>query len=240
MKATDIATIFQDEDILIVNKPSGITVIPERFDKEKKSLQALLEPSFGKLFVVHRIDRETTGIVCFAKNEAAHKQLSLQFQAHTIDKFYTAIVCGRLEGNEGEIDSPLAENIYKPGTMIVHAKGKPSLTLFNVVAQYRHFALLNVQIKTGRTHQIRVHFATAGHPLMVDKVYGKNEKFMLSQIKKGYKHTQEEETALLSRLSLHASKLGFIHPTTEKHVSFEAQLPKDLQTVIKLLDKYDR
>lgn len=239
IKVNEIATIYEDDDMLVINKPSGITVIPERFDKEKKSLVSLLEQGREKLYVVHRIDRETTGLLCFAKNENAHKNLSLQFQQHTTDKYYKAIVHGRLEGVEGEIDTPIAENPHKPGTMLVHPKGKASLTLFKVAKQYKHFALLDIQLKTGRTHQIRVHFASAGHPLMVDPVYGKTTAFFLSSIKRNYKQTNEQETPILHRLSLHAAKLGLLHPTSGNYVTFEAALPKDLNTTIKLLDKYD-
>ncbi|MBS1625322.1 MAG: RNA pseudouridine synthase, partial [Bacteroidetes bacterium] len=187
MKQPAPSVIYVDEHILIADKPSGITVIPERFNTEKPSVQSILEKEYGKLWVVHRIDRETTGVVAFARNEEAHRELSRQFEAREVHKLYKAIVSGRMEGDAGEIDSPIAEKPNKSGTMMIHPKGKEALTLFEVEEQFRTCALLNVEIKTGRTHQIRVHFASAGHPLLVDSIYGQHDKFLLSSVKKKYK-----------------------------------------------------
>lgn len=234
-----VPVIYQDNDVVVVNKPAGITVIPERFDTEKKSVQHVLEDTYGKLFVVHRIDRDTTGVLCFARNEAAHRSLSMQFENRATKKEYAVIVRGHLAGNSGSIDTPIMENPRHAGTMIVHPKGKEALTLFEVTEQFRHAALLQVEIKTGRTHQIRVHFASAGHPLLVDPIYGK-PAFFLSEIKHHYKATQEEERPTLARLSLHAAALTFQHPTSLQICKYEAPIPKDLELVLKLLRKYDQ
>src|SRR5688500_11336190 len=148
--------LFDDDDLLIVNKPPGITVIPDRIHTERETVQSMLEKSYGKLFVVHRIDRNTSGVLCFARNAASHKSLSLQFQNHEVKKFYKALVKGTLMGKTGIIDTPIAENKARPGTMIISRSGKDALTLFTVEEQFKHAALLNVELKTGRTHQIRV------------------------------------------------------------------------------------
>lgn len=240
MKQPAPTVIYIDNDILIADKPSGITVIPERYNTEKPSVQSLLEKDHGKLWVVHRIDRETTGIVAFARNEEAHKNLSRQFENREVHKLYKAIVSGRMEGNAGEIDSPIAEKPNKPGTMMIHPKGKEALTLFEVEEQFRTCALLNVEIKTGRTHQIRVHFASAGHPLLVDSVYGQHDKFLLSSVKRKYKQTDEEERPVISRLTLHASSLTTHHPATGEQMTFTSPLPHDLEALLKLLRKYDK
>jgi 23S rRNA pseudouridine1911/1915/1917 synthase len=239
MKHQVPSVIYIDDDILIADKPSGLTVIPERFNTTKPSLQSILEAKHGKLWVVHRIDRETTGIVCFARNEAAHKDLSKQFEGREVEKIYKVIVSGRMEGTAGEIDSPIMERPNKLGTMMVHPKGKESLTLFEVEEQFRSCALLRVEIKTGRTHQIRIHFASAGHPLLVDSIYSKNESFLLSSIKKKYKQSDEEERPVMSRLTLHAFFLKIIHPSTREQMTFTSPLPHDMDTLLKLLRKYD-
>jgi 23S rRNA pseudouridine1911/1915/1917 synthase len=238
MKATP-EIIFEDADLLIVNKPAGITVIPDRIHPEKETVQTILEKKYGKLFVVHRIDRNTSGVLCFARNEVAHRHLSLQFQNHTVTKLYKAIVKGKLEGKEGIIDTPIAENKARPGTMIISRHGKDALTLFTVEEQFKHAASLNVEIKTGRTHQIRVHLASAGHPLLVDDIYAEAPAFYFSSIKRNYKHATEEERPTIARLTLHASQLTLLHPTRQKEVSFTAPLPKDMETVLKLLRKWD-
>lgn len=235
-----IPVIFSDEDIVVVNKPAGLTVIPDRVHTERETVQSILEKKFGKLFVVHRIDRFTSGVLCFARNVEAHRCLSLQFQNHSVQKFYKAIVSGKLTEPQGEVNLPIAENMAKPGTMLIHRRGKDALTLYKVEEQFKNAALLSIEIKTGRTHQIRVHMAYIGHPLLVDDVYSKNEAFYFSAIKRNYKPTNEEERPTLSRLSLHAYSVAFQHPATKQQISFTAELPKDLETVLKLLRKYQK
>lgn len=232
--------LFEDPDLLVVNKPSGITVIPDRIHTDRETVQSLLEKKFGKLFVVHRIDRGTSGVLCFARNEAAHRNLSLQFQNHTVRKIYKAIVQGRMPEPVGSIDAPIAENRSRPGTMLISKSGKEALSLYKVEEEFRHATLLDVEIKTGRTHQIRVHMAHIGHPLLVDELYGNSPAFYFSTIKKGYKHTGDEEHPTIARLTLHASRLTLIHPSKNEEITFNAPLPKDMETVLKLLRKYDK
>jgi 23S rRNA pseudouridine955/2504/2580 synthase/23S rRNA pseudouridine1911/1915/1917 synthase len=236
---TNIEIIFEDEDLLIVNKPSGITVIPERMHPERDTVQSILQKNYGKLFVVHRIDRGTSGILIFARNEAAHRHLSLQFQNHTVQKFYNAVVKGKLKENNGIINAPIAENMAHPGTMLIHNRGKDALTIYKVLQQFKSAALIEAEIKTGRTHQIRVHMASIGHPLLVDEVYAGSPAFYFSSLKKKYKASGEEERPTIARLTLHAGRIGFLHPKTNEQVNFTALLPKDMETLLKLLRKYD-
>ncbi|HWB63425.1 MAG TPA: RluA family pseudouridine synthase [Chitinophagales bacterium] len=231
--------LFEDEHMLVVNKPTGITVIPDRIHTDRETLQSILQKDYGRLFVVHRIDRGTSGVICFARTEEAHKNLSLQFQNHEVRKFYLAVVQGILKDKSGTIEVPIGENKSRPGIMTVDKRGKAALTLYKLEEQFKHAALLEVEIKTGRTHQVRVHMAFIGHPLLVDDVYGKSGAFYFSTIKKHYKPSGEEELPTIARLTLHAFKLSLTHPATKKEMLFEAPVPKDIQTLLKLLRKYD-
>lgn len=238
-KSQTITLFYNDDYFLIADKPSGIAVIPERFKSDKLDFKQLLEKQLGiSLFTVHRIDRDTSGLVVFAKTAEAHKELNTLFEQHKMDKTYLAIVHGALEGETGEIDSPIATHPSK-SKMIVHPKGKEAYTSFKVLQQFKHAAFLEVKIKTGRTHQIRVHFASAGYPLLIDPLYGTGSLFFLSSIKKGYKKTDEEERPILGRLSLHATSLSFEHPFTKQLICVSSPLPKDLSLAIQLLEKYD-
>lgn len=231
--------LFEDDFLLVVNKPPGIAVIPERQGNAASLYEVMLQHT-PHLWVVHRIDKQTSGVVLFAKTEEAHRHVSLQFQEHTVGKLYKAIVQGKPKASSGEIDAPIAESMTKRGTMLVHARGKAALSLYSTAESFRHASLLDVEIKTGRTHQIRVHLAHIGCPLLVDEVYAKAKAFYFSSIKSNYKSSGETERPTIARLTLHACKLSIVHPHTGMRIDFEAPLPKDLETVLKLLRKYDK
>jgi 23S rRNA pseudouridine955/2504/2580 synthase/23S rRNA pseudouridine1911/1915/1917 synthase len=233
-----IQILFEDDDVLMANKPTGVTVIPDRFGKYI-SLQGVLEKEYGKLFIVHRIDRDTSGLICFAKNEHAHRHISMQFQNHEVKKIYKAVVKGRMANKSGIIESPIAENPAKPGSMMVSKRGKAAISLWQVDEAFRQTSVLDVEIKTGRTHQIRVHLASIGHPLLVDELYGNAPAFFFSSLKRNYKPSGEEERPTIARLTLHAYQLTLLHPTTNQPITVSAPLPKDLETLLKLLRKYD-
>jgi 23S rRNA pseudouridine1911/1915/1917 synthase len=234
--------LYEDAAVLVVAKPAGLLTIPDRFGN-KDSLQSALERDHGKVYVVHRLDRETSGVLCFARSEAAHRHLSMQFEHHTVDKFYHVLVEGIVHHDEGEIDKPIGEHPTIPGKMIITAHGKPSLTFYRVLERFQRYTLLEAQLKTGRTHQIRVHFQNIGYPLAVDALYGRRAAFILSEIKgKAYKTGKYsgEERPLLERTSLHASRLRFDHPVSGERLEFCAELPKDFQAVLNQLRKWGR
>ncbi|MBK6931100.1 MAG: RluA family pseudouridine synthase [Saprospirales bacterium] len=234
--------LYEDAAVLVVAKPAGLLTIPDRFGN-KDNLLSALERDHGKVFVVHRLDRETSGVLCFARSEAAHRHLSMQFERHAVDKFYHVLVDGVVHHDEGEIDKPIGEHPTIPGKMIITAHGKPSLTFYRVLERFQRYTLLEAQLKTGRTHQIRVHFQNIGYPLAVDALYGRRAAFILSEIKgKAYKTGKYsgEERPLLERTSLHASRLRFDHPVSGERLEFCAELPKDFQAVLNQLRKWGR
>lgn len=237
---TNYDLLHEDEHLLVVNKPAGLLTIPDRAGN-KDSLHSLLERKYGKVFVVHRLDRETSGVLCFARNEAAHRHLSLQFEHHTADKFYLALLDGVLHHDEGEIDKPIGEHPSVPGKMKVTNSGKPSLTFYRALERFRRFTLAEALIKTGRTHQIRVHFQSIGYPLAVDALYGRRAAFLLSEIKgKAYKSGKhsDDERPLMERTSLHAARLRIEHPASGERLEFKAELPKDFSAVLSQLRKW--
>ena len=233
--------IFEDEQLIVVAKPPHILAIPDRHEVEKPNVLAMLRKQFGEVFTVHRIDKETSGVMVFGRNELVHRDLSMQFQNREVKKVYTALVDGTLTKKTGIIDAPLLNNLASSGKVVINKSGKPSETHYEVVEQFRDYALVEFDLKTGRTHQIRAHALHIGHPLMTDKIYGKREEFMLSSVKrKKYSAGKNQvERALLSRSSLHASHLTFVHPVTKEKVSFTAELPKDMRATVAQLRKWN-
>lgn len=232
--------LYEDSDLIIVNKPSGLLVIPDRFETNLPCLKQLLTEYVGEpVFVVHRLDRDTSGVICMAKNEATHRYLSKLFQEHDVLKLYAGLVNGRVVPEEGRIEAPIAEHPAVKGKMITAKKGKPSITDYRVVEQWPLYSLLQFQIHTGRTHQIRVHMQSIGHSIVCDELYGDGKPFLLSSIKRKYKLSdkEEEERPLLGRLALHAYRLGFVKEDGQEIIA-EAPLPKDMAACVNQLNKW--
>lgn len=236
----NIETLLEDDDLLIVNKPAGLLVIPDRFNQDLPSLNKTLETKMKqKIWVVHRLDRDTSGVICFAKNEQTHRYLSMLFQEHEVGKFYAGLVNGIVVPDQGRIESPIAEHPAGNGKMIVSRKGKIAVTDYKVAEQWPLYSLLQLQIHTGRTHQIRVHMQSIGHPIVCDELYGDGKPFMLSTIKRKYHLSgkDEQEKPLLSRLALHAYRLEFTKEDGTP-VAVETTLPKDMMACVKQLNKW--
>ncbi len=235
--------LYEDDQLVLVNKPPLLLSIPDRFTPEKPNLYHLLQQQFGNIYIVHRLDRETSGLLCFAKTEAAHKSLSQQFEKRTVEKVYWVLCEGVFSSGEGRIDLGIAPHPTKNGEMVTSEKGKSALTTYRVLETFRSFSLVEAQIHTGRTHQIRVHFKAIGHPLAVDPIYNPNrEALYLSAFKRKKFNLgkNKEERPLLSRTSLHAFRLSFDHPQNQKRLTLEAPLPKDLHASLKQLEKWGR
>ncbi len=233
-RSRDYSEIYVDDDILVVDKRSGISVIPER-DPNAPSLSVELNERYERVWTVHRIDKGTSGLVLFARNEEAHRALSMAFQEREVEKEYLVISEGESVEETFDVDIPLGRatgNRMKPS-----AGGKESFTRFEVEERYRGFTLLRAYPKTGRQHQIRVHAAAIGLPLLVDDLYGERTEFFLSSIKKKFRDYGREERPLIDRLTLHAARLAFLHPRNGKRVEFESEPPKDFRAVVNQLGK---
>lgn len=230
--------IYEDDALIAVNKQAGLLSIPDREGKEI-SLKILLQERLGKIFTVHRLDKGTSGVIVFAKDEATHKNLSQLFEERATKKIYNGLVHGIVENATGVIDAPIAE---KPGTnkMLIKADGKPSMTEYAVLEQFKQYAWLQFRIFTGRTHQIRVHSQFMGNSIVCDDVYGTPDAVYISSLKRRYhlSKKEEEEKPILSRLALHASQLEFT--LNDKEYQLEASLPKDLKALLQQLNKLNK
>jgi RluA family pseudouridine synthase len=231
--------LHEDGALLVISKPAGLLVIPDRYDRSIPNLHDLLTADGESVWVVHRLDRDTSGVIAFARTAEAHADLNAQFEGRDVRKRYLALCRGSHEAESGTIDLPLAPHSRIDGRMVVDRhRGKESVTDFKINERFAGYALVEAAPKTGRTHQIRVHLAEAGLPIVADPFYGDREAFRLSAIKKGYREGAEPEKPLLARTALHAASIEFRHPSSGATVSFEAELPKDLRSALQALRKY--
>lgn len=248
MKASPtLAILHQDDSLIAVDKPSGVATIPGR-DNADSILHLLAEqiglPAAGetdpRLRVVHRLDKDTSGVLLFAKTLAAQRFISEQFQNNLVRKEYLALVAGRPSDDSGVIDAPIAPHPTSPKRMTMSKRGRRALSEWTVEKRFRAFTLLRVFPKTGKTHQIRVHLSHIGFPLVIDPIYneGASGGLLLSQFKRGYRTKSDEtERPLIDRLTLHAHKLTFTAPKGES-VTIESPLPKDFRAALNMLNKY--
>ena len=232
--------IFEDEHLLVVDKPAGLVVHPAAGNRDGTLVNALLHHCAGSLSgiggvarpgIVHRIDKDTSGLLVVAKTDVAHEGLAKQFAAHSIDRRYLAIVSGVPKASEGTVDAALARSAAnRKKIAIVEAKetggrGKRAVTHWKRVAVLKDAALVECRLETGRTHQVRVHMASLGHPLLGDPVYGRSGKTHGKLLKELGFHRQ----------ALHAAELGFTHPVTKHKLSFASAMPPDMQELFKAL-----
>ncbi|RYF91762.1 MAG: RluA family pseudouridine synthase [Chitinophagaceae bacterium] len=229
--------VFENDDFVAINKPSGLLTIPDRMQSEK-SLKEFLKDKYGDIFTVHRLDKETSGLVVFAKNETAHKYLSMLFEDRKVEKYYVGVVLGSPANASGEIEAPIGENPAHKGLMNVHRNGKPSHTSYEVLEANKHYSLVSFQLHTGRTHQIRVHCKEIGHPLACDELYGNGQPVLLSDFKKKFKLSKhdEAERPMISRLALHSHRLIFTTAGGER-MELVAEVPKEFRALMTQLQK---
>ena len=231
--------IFENDRLIVLNKPYGLLSIPDREGKEV-SLKEMLQGKYGQIFTVHRLDRNTSGIILFAKDDVTHKFLSQAFEERSVQKYYLGIIQGSPAQKKGTIDQPIAENTTKRGVMIIHKRGKASVTDYEVLDDFGKYSFVRFQIHTGRTHQIRVHMQYIGHPLICDELYGDPKPVFISSIKRNYKLSKNEleERPVMSRLALHAAELHF-SDIDGTRFQFEAEMPKDMRALLQQLKKWN-
>ena len=210
--------IHADENILVINKPARLPVLPDGWEKDAPYLLQMLEADHSKLWVVHRLDKFTSGVMVFARDAESHRALNTQFENREVEKVYHAIVEGNPKWDEKVTKFPLRANVgNKHRTAVDNKNGKPSETQFRILKRYQESALVEAKPLTGRTHQIRVHAYALGNPLLGDILYG------------------AQETNVISRPALHAHALTLTHPTTNNRITFAAERPDDFATALKLL-----
>ncbi|MEK6531959.1 MAG: RluA family pseudouridine synthase [Deltaproteobacteria bacterium] len=239
-EAVPLDILYEDGDIIIVNKPASMAVHPGAGRSAGTLVNALLghtkelSTHGGPLRpgIVHRLDKDTTGVMVIAKNDGAHANLAKQFKEHSIDRVYTAIVWGRFEKKSSTIDMPIGRDLTQR-KKISGRTGKPrrAVTRYTVLKQFKDFALLELKPETGRTHQLRVHLCLINHHVAGDPVYGR--KRLPSMLSTGIRGSLKK----INRQCLHAGHLGFMHPTKGVFMEFKAPLPDDMNSLIKALDE---
>lgn len=234
----DIEILYEDEHVIAVNKPAGLLVLPDRYNASLPHLLGMLKESKGRIFVVHRIDKETSGAILFARNPEAHAALNHDFRKHLVRKRYLALCRGVAEKDKGEIDLPIVASRRERGRMIVDEKsGKESRTHYVILEEFNGLSLVEAMPESGRTHQIRIHLAAIGMPIVADSIYGDGRPLFLSSFKSGYKESGEERP-LIERVALHASSIVVKHPAMRKRLEISAELPKDMRAAVQALRKY--
>jgi 23S rRNA pseudouridine1911/1915/1917 synthase len=231
-----LAIVFEDEHLIVVDKPAGMVVHPAAGNLDGTLVNALLHHCAGRLSgiggvarpgIVHRIDKDTSGLLVAAKTDVAHEGLSAQFARHSIDRRYQAIVAGLPSPPSGSVDASLARSPANRQKMAIVAegRGRRAVTHYRLVAPLNEAALVECRLETGRTHQVRVHMTSIGHPLLGDPVYGRARTAHRELLKElGFK-----------RQALHAANLGFVHPVSKENLTFKSAIPSDMQELFRAL-----
>lgn len=220
----ELDILYEDDDVIVVNKPKGMVVHPAAGNYSGTLVNAIMEHCGDNLSeingvirpgIVHRIDKDTSGVLVVAKNNNAHLKLAAQLKEHSMNRIYIAVVSGNLKNDEGTIDKPIARNPKDRKKMAVVYGGREAITHYKVIKRLMDCTIVELKLETGRTHQIRVHMASIGHPLLGDSVYGngKNKYGFIGQ-------------------ALHAKMLGFIHPSTGKYIEFSSEPPIEFQKLL--------
>ena len=243
-EAVNYSIVYEDDSLIVINKPAGVVVHPAPGHSAGTLVHGLLthcrdlSAVGGDLRpgIVHRLDRETSGLIVVAKNDRCHNLLANQFKSGTITKEYVALVHGHVKAERGEIDLPIARHVKNRKKMSVSLSSpKRALTLWEKTEEFLSgFTLLSVCIKTGRTHQIRVHLSHMGYPIVGDPVYGHGKNWW-----KHHPRLKKAKLPPVERQMLHSKVLGFVHPDQDRHLEFEAPIPDDMECLLKTLKTLD-
>jgi len=234
-----LAIVYEDDHLLVVNKPAGMVSHPAHGNYSGTLVNALLYHCAGlsaingpaRAGVVHRLDKDTSGLMVVAKDDRSHVHLARQFERRTIEREYWAIVWGVFKSRTGSIDAQLGRSKSDRKKIAVVTDGKVALTEYEVLEQFPYLALLRLHLRTGRTHQIRVHLAHINHPVFGDPTYN-GRRIMWGPRTQGQKAEVHAMLALISRQALHARTIGFVHPVTHVFLKFESELPEDMRQML--------
>jgi 23S rRNA pseudouridine1911/1915/1917 synthase len=243
----DLSILYEDEDLAVIDKPAAMVVHPAK-GHWQGTLVSGLAHHFDKLSqvggsvrpgIVHRLDRDTTGVIVIAKTDAAHRKLALQFEMRSIEKQYVCLCLGRMDLDRDTVDLPISQHPYNRVKMAIRQDGgnpKQARTFYEVVERFRRISHVRVRPKTGRTHQIRVHLAHVGNPVLCDRLYGAMSNVSRSFLVSGRDNLPaSERDILLARQALHAESIAFDHPNSGERVHFTAPLPADMAAVLEAL-----
>jgi 23S rRNA pseudouridine1911/1915/1917 synthase len=232
--------VYECENYVIVNKPAGFLTLPDRFDKQKTNVITALKNHYAEVYPVHRLDKETSGILLVARNKEFHREMSMAFEKGLVEKKYWAIVNGTVAQEEAEINLAIGFDPSRPGKMMITKSGKSSVTRYRVLNQYKQCTLLEINLLTGRTHQIRVHMQALGHPLLVDPDYGGKSQVFLSDFKnKKFKITKDTlEMPIMTRVTLHSYSLCYRDERIGVDFNHSVDPPKDFKALLNQLGKW--
>jgi 23S rRNA pseudouridine1911/1915/1917 synthase len=239
-----LTIVYEDASLIIINKPAGMVVHPAYANLSGTLVNALLKhcESLSTLSgqqrpgLVHRLDKDTSGLLVVAKNDYVHEKLAKQFSSRTIHREYRALVWGHFNQKTGRIETLLNRSSQDRTRMVISKSGKSAITNYAAIDEYPLVSLLRVKLETGRTHQIRVHLSAKGHPVLGDQVYGGRHKQVI-KLNQKYQHLALELLRIMPRQALHAKTLGFIHPETGKEMIFDSDLPDDIQNTVDFLER---
>ena len=245
MKKAPFTLLYADDDMIAVNKAAGLLVAADRWDIEAPRLDLLIQkelpqiaPLCQRLYAVHRIDKDTSGILLYALNADAHRALNTAFQERKIKKTYRLLIHGRVQEEQFTVDLPLpADGDALHRTVVDKRRGKEAITHFTVLETFRQFSLLEARPITGRTHQIRAHLAAVGYPIVCDSLYGNGKPVFLSALKRPWHGDLYTEQPLIKRLALHAYRIEGAHPRSGLPFAFTAEYAKDFKSTVNQLRK---
>jgi 23S rRNA pseudouridine1911/1915/1917 synthase len=240
-----LEVVYEDEDVLVVNKPAGMVAHPAHGNYTGTLVNALLHYSASlstewgmeRAGILHRLDKDTSGLLCIAKNDAAHRFIARQFSEHSIRREYRAIVWGTFKDSTGVIEAPIGRHRSDRKKMAVVEGGKEATTRYTVIEEFEQLSLVKLELRTGRTHQIRVHLSHVNHPVFGDPTYG-GRRIVYGAVTQKYKSFIAELLHRCPRQALHAKTLGFVHPGSRMEVNLDSELPADFQGVIDSLREY--
>lgn len=222
-----LPVLFIDETLLAIDKPAGLPSLPDGYNPAAPHVRSLLEPHYGRVWIVHRLDRGTSGVLLLARSAEAHRALNQQFDQRQVTKVYHALVNGSPDWKEKTVDLPLRIDVgHKHRTTIDSLRGKPAVTHLRVLERFAGYTLVEAVPETGRTHQIRAHLAVLGHPLVADELYGRSPA--------------GDAPPVMPRLGLHARRLTITHPVLHSMLHFEAPYPEDFSQALEQLRQRGR